>query len=133
MRSLFADTSFFVAYLNRRDEHHGLAHEYMTQSDSPMVTSTWVLVELGNFLGDGPNRGLFLSFVRRLRAQRRVTIVPADETFFERGLRLFGGQSDKAWSMTDCLSFVIMRERRMRDALTADHHFEQAGFTVLLK
>jgi len=133
MRALFADTSFFVAFLNRRDEHHGLAYDYMSQSAAPIITSTWVLVELGNFLGEGHNRGLFLTLVRRLRAQRRVTIVPANEGSFERGLRLYGGRSDKAWSMTDCLSFVIMREGRIREALTADHHFEQAGFTILLK
>jgi len=133
MRTLFADTSFFVAYLNRQDVHHGSAYEYMTLSTAPIVTSTWVLVELGNFLADGPNRGLFLTLVRRLHAQRRITIVPAAEMSFERGLRLYAERLDKAWSVTDCVSFVMMRERRIHEALTTDHHFEQAGFAILLK
>lgn len=133
MRMHFADTSFFVAYLSRRDDRHRVAYEHMTQSAAPIVTTTWVLAELGNYLADGPNRGLFLTLVRRLRTQRRVTILPADEASFDRGLRLYADRPDKAWSVTDCISFVAMRERRIREALTTDHHFEQAGFTILLK
>ena len=133
MSTQFADTSFFVAYVNPKDDRHSLAYEHMAQSAAPLVTTTWVLVELGNYLADGPNRDLFHTLVRRLRTQRRVTIVPADEASFERGLRLYAERSDKEWSVTDCISFVLMRERRIREALTTDHHFEQAGFTILLK
>jgi len=56
MNLLFADTSFFVAYLNPRDVNHAVSSEYMTTSDDRIVTTQWVLAELGNFLAEGPNR-----------------------------------------------------------------------------
>jgi len=52
---------------------------------------------------------------------------------FQRGVDLFEQRADKAWSLTDCLSFLVMRAERLTDALTGDHHFEQAGFRALLK
>lgn len=133
MKPLFADTSFFVAYLNRADEHHSTAYEYMARSSGPLLTTTWVLVEFGNYLSGTGNRRLFVPLVRSLRRERRVTIVRAAEPSFEAGLRLYGQRPDQAWSLTDCISFNVMRERRITQALTADHHFAQAGFTILLK
>ena len=68
-----------------------------------------------------------------LRAQRDVEIVPATHELFERGCALFAQRGDKAWSLTDCTSFVVMRERDLEEALTADQHFEQAGFKRLMQ
>ena len=52
---------------------------------------------------------------------------------FQRGLRLYEERPDKEWSLTDCLSFVVMKDENLREALTGDQHFEQAGFIALLK
>ena len=133
MNLLFADTSFFVAYLNPRDVNHALASESMTTSDDRIVRIQWVLAELGNFLAEGPNRRLFGPLVRALSAEDRFEIVTADGDSFARGFELFVRRPDKEWSFTDCVSFDVMKDRAITDALTADHHFEQAGFTVLLK
>jgi predicted nucleic acid-binding protein len=62
-----------------------------------------------------------------------VEIVPATMEWFERGMELYEGRPDKEWSLTDCISFAVMTERGVSDALTNDHHFEQAGFRILLK
>ncbi len=62
-----------------------------------------------------------------------IEIVPADTRFFLRGVDFFGQRRDKEWSLTDCLSFVVMRDKGIAPALTGDRHFEQAGFTALLK
>lgn len=132
MRARFADTSFFVAYLNRRDENHRQALEYLVHLTEPIVTTTWVLLELGNYLAGTRNRRHFVPFVQDLRAERRVRIVPVDEESFERALRLYRRRPDKHWSLTDCLSFLVMQQQGLVEALTADHHFKQAGFTVLL-
>ncbi len=133
MIALLADTSFFVAYLNPRDKDHALAVEWMTTFSERIVTSEWVLVELGNYLAEGPNRRLLGSLVRALSAEERVEIVPADHPSFLGALSLYVRRQDKSWSFTDCTSFCLMKARKITDALTTDHHFEQAGFTVLLQ
>ncbi len=78
-------------------------------------------------------RPVFAALLERLLADAAVTIVPPSQELFERGVELFNDRPDKGWSLTDCISFVVMDQRRLMDALTADHHFEQVGFNVLLK
>jgi predicted nucleic acid-binding protein len=75
----------------------------------------------------------FLNLLRSLRANAAFEIVPPDPDLFERGIDLFARRADKAWSLTDCISFVVMTERGLTEALTGDHHFEQAGFLALLR
>jgi len=60
-------------------------------------------------------------------------VIPASSELFEAGLELYRSRADKQWSMTDCISFVVMRREGITDALTADRRFEQAGFHVLLR
>jgi uncharacterized protein len=132
MNLLWADTSFFVAYVNRRDEHHAMAVEWMTDSAQPIITSEWVLAELGNYLAEGPNRRLLGLLIRALVAETRVEIVPADHDSFLTAMNLYVRRPDQSWSFTDCTSFCSMKARKIKLALTTDHHFQQAGFTVLL-
>lgn len=133
MSAVFADTSFFVAYLNSRDDSHELAHEYMTSFPETILTTEWVFVELGNYLAEGKNRRLFIPLVRQFSADRRSRILSADSDRYTKGLTFYGKRPDKDWSFTDCISFVVMKEEKLVDALTGDHHFEQAGFNALLK
>lgn len=133
MSALLADTSFFVAYLNPREDCHALAVEWMTASSERIVTTEWVLAELGNYLAEGPNRRLFSALVRALLMEERVEVVPADHKSFLDALNLYARRLDKSWSITDCTSFRLMKARRITDALTTDHHFEQAGFKALLR
>ncbi len=133
MTTVLADTSFFVAYLNLREDCHELAVEWMTASSEPIVTSDWVLAELGNFLAEGANRRLFGALVRALSADKRFEIVPADRESFMDALNLYVRRPDQSWSFTDCISFRLMKARKIKDALTTDHHFEQAGFRALLR
>jgi uncharacterized protein len=133
MSILFADTSFFVAYLNSGDRHHALALEWMTESSEQILTTDWVLAELGNFLAEGHNRRLMGVLFRAIIEEDRVEIAPADHGSFLNGLSMYVRRPDQSWSFTDCTSFCLMKARKIRDALTTDHHFQQAGFTVLLK
>ncbi|MGA2034721.1 MAG: hypothetical protein ABSG68_20935 [Thermoguttaceae bacterium] len=105
----------------------------MTASSEQIVTTEWVLAELGNYLAEGVNRRLFGSLVRALSVEERVEIVAADHASFLDALSLYVRRPDQSWSFTDCASFRLMRARKIRDALTADHHFEQAGFKALLR
>ena len=72
-------------------------------------------------------------FVFHLRQATACEIVPASRELFDRALELYQQHADKEWTLTDCSSVLVMRERGLTDVLTADRHFEQAGFNTLLK
>ncbi len=72
-------------------------------------------------------------FLRQLAQDPGTEIIGPDISLYERGLELYGQRLDKAWSLTDCISFVVMTERGLTEALTGDNHFEQAGFRALLR
>lgn len=133
MSRVFADTAFFVAFLSERDEHHAAALHYMAEPKTRVITTGWVLAELGNFLASGMHRTVFVALVEQLFLDERFDILPADATTFRRALRLYGERDDKRWSFTDCTSFLAMKGHRITSALTSDHHFEQAGFAIPLK
>jgi predicted nucleic acid-binding protein len=133
MNSVFADTAFFVAFLSRRDRFHELAHELMNTLQARIVTTDWVLVEVANFMATTRLRVRVASLVRDLQADPRSDIVPASAAAIEAGLAFYELHDDKEWSLTDCISFQVMRREAIAQALTADHHFEQAGFEILLK
>ena len=75
----------------------------------------------------------FADFAADLASTSHVRIMPADEDWFRRGVALYRARPDKEWSLTDCLSFEVMRELGLQDALTSDQHFVQAGFRALLR
>lgn len=133
MKAVFADTSFFVAFLCERDRHHAAAADLMSNLGSPMVTTRWVLAELGNLLCRWPDRAVFMAFLPRLLSNPNVQTLSADDASFDSGMRLFGKRQDKDWSLTDCISISVMAKLGLTDALTTDHHFQQAGFNVLLR
>ncbi len=133
MKPVFADTSFYVALQNRADENHEAASDFLEEFDGLVVTSAWVLTELANYLAGTGNRNAFVRLLGDLRGNPQVTIVPCSQDLFDRGVEYYAARADKRWSLTDCISFLIMGERGLIDALTTDHHFEQAGFVALLK
>lgn len=129
----FADTSYPIALINPDDEAYGLASAFPDAFDGSIVTTALVLNELANHPARPPNRALFLEMLQDMRADARVTIVPSSPELFDRGIELYAARPDKEWSLTDCISFLVMQEQGTTDALTTDHHFAQAGFKVLLK
>ena len=132
MKAVFADTVFFLALVNARDQLHRQAMALNERPPGPMLTTEWVLMELGDALAAPTGRERFTRLVATLRAQPDVEIVPASHESFMQACAFFAQRADKAWSLTDCTSFVVMREREVTAALTADQHFEQAGFQRLM-
>jgi predicted nucleic acid-binding protein len=132
MNRCFADTSYFLALVNPQDVAHKAAVEQTKIYGHAIVTTSAILGELGNHLSHSNNRALFLETVQRLRAAQTAQILHVDERLFDAGIALFSSRSDKDWSLTDCISFVVMEEQAISEALSTDHHFEQAGFTLLL-
>ncbi|HEY2883217.1 MAG TPA: PIN domain-containing protein [Pirellulales bacterium] len=129
----FADTSFFVAYFAPRDRYHSVAERLMLDSIDPIITTQWVLAEFGNYLSSGNQRRRFVPFVRALLKNPRFLVMPADSPSFFEAIDLYDNRADKQWSFTDCSSFLAMKRHKIEEALTTDHHFEQAGFKILLK
>ena len=130
---VFGDTAYFLALVNARDQLHPQAVALNERPPGPMLTTEWILTELGNALATPPARERFSRLLVALQAQPDVKIIPASHTLFERGCALFAQRPDKAWSLTDCISFVVMQEYGLEAALTADQHFEQAGFKRLMQ
>jgi predicted nucleic acid-binding protein len=133
MNACFADTYFFIALLFKDDEAHAEAQTRVANLSGRLYTSVWVLTEVADALAVPGRRERFWPFLPFLRVNPLVTIVPAEQTLFDRGAALYDQRPDKTWSLTDCISFTIMQDHGLRDALTGDHHFEQAGFNVLMK
>lgn len=132
---LFLDTSYAIALASTTDRHHDEAIRLASQieaDDRRLVTTRGVLVEIGNALSKLRYRTSAVTLLYALENDHRVEIVPLSEGLYGRGLNLYRQHQDKEWGMTDCLSFAIMHERSVTDALTADDHFRQAGFRPLL-
>jgi len=129
----FADTFYFLAVLNPNDEAHSRAMAITAASRRAMVTTKWVLTEVADALAASSNRGVFSLFLNSLRSDPRATIALGSDDLFDRGVLLYGQRNDKDWPLTDCISFVLMQEMGITEALTADHHFEQAGFRILME
>jgi uncharacterized protein len=132
MRPVFADTSFYVALFSPGDVHHEAAVRLAQALRRAVVVTEFVLLELANALARASSRKLFVDLLPRLRANPNVKIVSVSADLFDRGVARFAARPDKDWSLTDCISFVVMEEEGITEALTADHHFEQAGFIALL-
>jgi len=136
MRELFLDTSFAIALSAPGDQYHAqavaLAAEVRTRKDR-LVTSRFVLIEIGNSLARFRYRSAAVTLLQKLEQDPTVSIEPVSESLYQKAFRLFQERRDKEWGMADCISFVLMKERGLMEALTADEHFEQAGFRALLR
>lgn len=132
MTTVFADTSFYAAFLSHRDLHHANAVTLAAANPATIVTTEFVIIELVNSFSRSSSRATVIEFIRSLRGDGDTMIVPATSELLQRGFELYSHRPDKEWSLTDCISFVVMEEYGITEALTSDGDFEQAGFTKLL-
>jgi uncharacterized protein len=131
----FADTSFWIALSSRRDQYHAQAlawHATVMQTGSKIVTTEAILWEWLNALAHASTRGIAAEGYRRAHVDSLVEVVPFEPDLAGAAVSLYGNRTDKDWSLTDCLSFVVMQRRGIAEALTNDHHFEQAGLKGLM-
>lgn len=135
MRSVFADTFYWIALLNPRDQAHGRAVGVSKGlGAAKIVTTDEVLTEFLNYFGTrGPFfRGAATRLVERMQADRSIQIAPQSHEGFLAGCRLYQARPDKGYSLTDCISMEVMRREGLSEVLTNDEHFTQEGFTCLL-
>ena len=136
MTDVFADTGYWIALFNPNDELHEKARTITRRlGQRHIVTTEMVLVEFLNFVGNAgqDKRRLAAATVKELSANPGVEVVAQTSIQFQAAVDLYSSRLDQSWSVADCASFLLMEERDIRDALAFDHHFEQAGFTALLR
>lgn len=130
---IFVDTGFFLALAQPRDALHQRARAWAGVLAEPLLVTEYVLWETVNGLSKLADRPRAANVVTGVRSSSFYEWVPASPDLFEAGLHLHAQRPDKEWSLTDCISFTVMRQRTVSRALTPDHHFEQAGFEALLR
>ncbi len=133
MKVVLADTFYFLALVNPSDGRHRQAKAFTATFQGRIVTTSWVITEFADASANRVSRPAFLQTLTELRGDPDVTILAPEPTLFEEGSKLYAARPDKDWSLTDCISFVVMQREEITEALTGDHHFEQAGFVALLK
>lgn len=135
LSTVFLDTVYVVALANTRDQWFGAAarwEERMTLGRQRLVTTEFVLAEIGDGLATVQRRLAAVRIIDTLFADPKVEIISSSSDLFAAAFALYRARADQAWGLTDCASFVVMRERGLTAALTADDHFRQAGFRALL-
>jgi predicted nucleic acid-binding protein len=129
----FADTFALIAWLNPRDHGHARVTAYLGSFTGRLVTTEWVLIELADALSAPTARATAVAFLQAVRADEFFEVVGYDPAVYRAEFDLFAARPDKAWSLTDCISFAVMSGHGLTEALTADQHFEQAGFRAVFK
>ncbi len=133
MNRYFIDSSYLIALAHQPDQWHERALRWSKVARGRFWTTDFVLLELADGLALAKTRLKALDAIDDLLSDRRVRIVEASRALLQRGFDLYRSRADKDWSLTDCISFVVMSDEGLLDALTHDHHFEQAGFRALLR
>lgn len=134
-KSCFVDTVCWIALLNKSELIHeqvDAKYRDLLTEGYDLVTTTSVLNETANSLSSKPFRVAVSNFYHRINSSLHVEIVFTDKRLWNTAWQLYEMHKDKEWSLTDCISMVVMKERQISEVLTKDHHFEQAGFVKLL-
>ena len=132
----FLDTAFAIALSSSGDDLHRVAlalADELERSPTRIVTTRAVLMEIGNALSKQRYRPAAVELLLSLENDPNVEIVPVSGDLYAQAFKLFSERKDKEWGLVDCVSFVVMRERGITDALTSDDHFRQAGFNALMR
>lgn len=126
------DTAYVLALVNERDQYHDRAQELadLFEGRDLLITDA-VLLEIGNALARGFKEQA-IEIITYFIESEEVEIFRHSPQIFDKAFALYKKFDDKEWSLVDCISFVVMRERGIKQALTFDRHFEQAGFTAIM-
>lgn len=138
MKKVFIDTAGWLALGNKSDEHHHkaiTAYQNITNQGYMKITTDTILIEVCNALRKPNLKNLAVTLIKNIQdAENRgyLTVIHSSRPIINKGIDLFLKRKDKEWSLIDCISFIVMKDERIKEALTTDHHFEQAGYSILL-
>ncbi|HVG19787.1 MAG TPA: PIN domain-containing protein [Blastocatellia bacterium] len=135
---MLVDTSGWACIADRRERHHAEASQIFRNAlrqRTKIITTNYILSELVSLLTSPKrlDRPMIVSFIEAIKTAPNVELIHIDIPLDEAAWQLIITRQDKEWSLVDCASFAVMQRRKITDALTTDHHFEQAGFIRLLK
>jgi predicted nucleic acid-binding protein len=133
---VFLDTAFVIASAIESDAFHEKALELLKEIRAlgiQMVTTHAIVLEIGNALAGPRYRRLAITALDSTETDDKVTIIPLTEELLEMGYKLYRSRTDKEWGLVDCVSFVTMKQLEIKESLTTDLHFQQAGFAALLR
>jgi len=135
MVKVFVDTTAWIALINANDQLHQQAQTVMTKlrrQKARLVTTEFVLLEVADALSDPGVRSHTVEFIDGLRQVPLLQILSVKQDLLVEGWELYSQRPDKDWGLTDCTSFVVMNRKKIMQAFTSDHDFEQAGFINLM-
>ncbi len=130
---LFLDTAFIQALLNSYDEYHQQAKQLFprVRSAAEVWLTEAILIEVGNALSR-LNRNGAVQFIQQSYRTDNIRVVSVDTALLMQAMDLYQARPDKNWGLTDCISFIVMQQQDLADAVTSDRHFLQAGFRILM-
>lgn len=133
---VFLDTAYALALSSPKDLFHQRALHLADEIEAAgvrVVTTRAVMLEIGNAFSKQRRRQAGIELLNALDADSYIEIIPLSESLYGRAWQLFRERPDKEWGLTDCVSFTVMQDRGLTEALTADEHFRQAGFLPLMR
>ncbi len=140
MKVVFIDSGYFIALASERDMHHEKALKTLDEMnvarnrrEISFVTTRPVLIEVARHFSKPTLKQKGIQLLNGVERDKFVEVVPLSESLYKKGYRLFCERLDKKWSLCDCISFEVMKERGIQEALAVDSDFEQAGFAILIK
>jgi predicted nucleic acid-binding protein len=132
VKDVFADTAFWIGLVVKQDQHHEQAQKWSLRIAGRITTTDAVLLETANALSRQAWRAAGIALIDHLKQRKDVTVVELSSDLWQKGWELFCRRPDKDWSLTDCISFAVMQDAGLANALTTDDDYRQAGFRALL-
>jgi uncharacterized protein len=133
MKTYFADTSYWLALELSNDQNHQTALMHwltLVKTSFQIVTTSYIFDETVTYLNSRNHHEKAVEVGENILLSPTIELIHVDENLFFEGWTMFQKYQDKQYSLTDCISFVVMKQSEIETALTFDKHFIQAGFII---
>jgi len=133
---IFVDSFAWIAAINKSDNYHEISLrilEELLNKQAKLITTNYVVVETINALSKVKFRKTVIEFIDKLRKSPSIQIVKITDEIYNNAWTLYQQRMDKDWGITDCTSFEVMQMFNIRKAFISDKHFEQAGYSLMVK
>jgi len=136
MKTVFTDTAALIALGDKSDRFHQQAvfvRNRLKKLRTYFITTNAVILELTGYFSQSGKRAVAVNLTEAIFHSEKWRYIVADDVLMNRGFERYKRMQDKNWSLTDCIGMVVAEDYGIIDIFTTDHHFEQAGFNILLK